>query len=65
MEIKEAQRIKSSYGVDGGKNRLKPTMTIVNKNEDSKAKFKSSGAKRTIVLSCVQDMPENYWNLKL
>ena len=40
-------------------------MTLVNKNQDSEAKFKSSGTIRTIVLSCVQDIPENYWNLKI
>ena len=73
-EIKEDE-CKVVMGVDGGQGKIIVTASIIPDNEkdgserakeaNQKDRFKSTGAKRTMVIARVDDVPECYENLEI
>ena len=41
------------------------TLNCVNKNEETKQAFMSSGAKKGFVIGCAEKVPENYSNVAM
>ena len=52
-------------GVDNGKGKLIMTLNCVNKNEETKQAFMSTGAKKGFVIGCAEKVPENYSNVAM
>ena len=52
-------------GIDIGKGKQIMTLNCVNKNEETKQAFMSSGAKKGFVIGCAEKVPENYSNVTM
>ena len=63
----ELNTTESVFGIDGGKKKLLVTLTLLENDDtdDNGNKKKDTSADRVQVVAAVEDVPENYENLKI